>query len=293
MDSIPDILAMSQRRYEHIPVDQIKVINSRDRDREQFEMNVASIEHRGLLKPIHVNDKFLSQTGLYELICGEGRLLAHRELKKATVWAQVLTCSRKEAYLKSLIENLARTSPRSMEYARELKRLRVEGWSFRRIAKLTCKSETYIRKYITLVDQGEDRLIQGVEQGVFSMKFALQVASSPDAELQNLLMDAFDEGIVTTTNFAQARQLITARSKDRKQRKSDHSYSVQQLQQDISDATKAKTSYVREARTKENRFITLLSQINILWQDAALLQLVREEGLSERPDLSGDFHYDS
>ena len=53
-----------------------------------------------------------------------------------------------------------------------------------------------------------------------------------------------------------------------------------------------KTSYVREAKTKENRFMTLLNGINALWTDAAFIQLVREEKLFERPDLAGDFNYE-
>ena len=76
MDNMPNILAIRDRRYEEIPIDQVKVINSRNRDKEQFEMNVESIDSVGLLKPIRVNDKFVERTGMYELICGEGRLLA-------------------------------------------------------------------------------------------------------------------------------------------------------------------------------------------------------------------------
>ena len=71
---------MSQRRYAAIPIAKIKVINSRNRDQDQFDMNVESIDHVGLLKPIRVNDKFVERTGMYELICGEGRLLAHQRL---------------------------------------------------------------------------------------------------------------------------------------------------------------------------------------------------------------------
>ena len=78
MDYLLDIVPFQSRRYEEIPIDQVKVINSRNRDKEQFDMNVESIDHVGLLKPIRVNDKFLERTGLYELICGEGRLLAHQ-----------------------------------------------------------------------------------------------------------------------------------------------------------------------------------------------------------------------
>ena len=104
---IPDILAMKDRRYLMISVDKIKVINPRIRDEEQFQMNVQSIDNNGMLMPIRVNDKFLEKTGFYEFICGEGRLIAHQRLGKAEIKAEVITCTRKEAYLQSLIENLA------------------------------------------------------------------------------------------------------------------------------------------------------------------------------------------
>ena len=90
-------------------------------------MNVESIESVGLMKPIRVNDRFIEATGFYELICGEGRLLAHQQLGKKHVMAEVVTCTRKEALLQSLIENIARTKPGSMDFARELKRLHDEG----------------------------------------------------------------------------------------------------------------------------------------------------------------------
>lgn len=289
------ICPMKDRRFEEIPIDKVKVINSRDRDQEQFEMNVQSIDHVGLLKPIRVNDKFLERNEVYELICGEGRLLAHKKLGREMVLAEIVTCSRKEAHLQSLVENIARTKPGSMDFARELKRLHDEGWDFAKIGRIACKSESYIREYIRLVEQGEERLIQGVERGVFPITFAVQVASAGDAQIQNVLMDAFDAGLVTTTNFAHARKIITARAKDSKQRNQNpKKYTVGQLQQDITDATKAKTSYVREAKTKEHRFLTLLNGVNTLWKDAEFLDLLRAEKLlDKRPKLAGDFVYET
>jgi len=293
MDSVLEIVPFAQRRFEEIPVDLIKVINSRNREEEQFSMNVESIGHVGMQKPIRVNDKFLERTGLYELICGEGRLLAHKRLGHDKIKAEVVTCTRKEAHLQSIIENLARTKPGSMDFAREVKRLYDEGWSYKRISGVTFKEEGYIRQYIRLVEQGEDRLIHGVEQGVFPIKFATQVAGTDDSQLQNVLMDAFDEGLVTTNNFAQARKIICARARAAKSKTVSAKYTVTQLRQDITDATKAKTSYVREAKTKENWFMMLLDGINTLWKDDEFLTLLREEKLFKRPDLGAEFRYES
>jgi len=48
-------------------------------------------------------------------------------------------------------------------------------------------------------------------------------------------MDAFDAGIVTTTNFSQARRIITARSKENKKSTSSKEYTVGQLMHDIAE----------------------------------------------------------
>ena len=292
MEALNNICPMAHRRYEEVPIESVKVINSRNRDKEQFDMNVESIESVGLMKPIRVNEKYLETTGYYELICGEGRLLAHKQLGKKQVMAEVVTCTRKEALLQSLIENIARTKPGSMDFARELKRLHDEGLEYKQISKIACKTEEYVRSYIRLVEQGEERLIQGVESGIFPIKFAMQVASTDDSQIQGVLMDSFAEGLVTTNNFGQARRIIAARAKLSKKSPAKSEYTVNQLQADIAETTRMKTSYVREAKSKENRFMTLLTGVNTLFQDTALLELLSRHKLDKRPELAGAFRFE-
>jgi len=291
MDTAP-ILLMKDRRREMIPVDKIKVINSRNRDEQQFALNVQSIEANGQLKDIRVNDRFLAKSGFYELICGEGRLIAHKRLGRTYIRAEIVTCSRKQAYLESLVENLARSRPGTMDFARELKSLHDEGWTYDQIAPVACRSVEYVRHFIQLVENGEDRLIRGVEQGVFPISFAVMVAGSEDTAIQNVLMDAFDRGIVNCENFAKARTIIRLRM-DPRHRKSGHngaaSYTVATLKGDIAQATQAKESYVREAQEKETRLFALLDGLNALWSDTALLDLLRTEGLGTRPELAGTY----
>ena len=105
MEPVPIVL-MKDRRRAMISIDKIKVINSRTRDEEQFALNVQSIEAVGQIKDIRVNDKFLARTGFYELICGEGRLIAQKRLGQNEIRAEIVTCTRKRAYLESLVENL-------------------------------------------------------------------------------------------------------------------------------------------------------------------------------------------
>lgn len=290
MENAP-IRLMKDRRRELIPVDKIRVINSRTRDEGQFALNVQSIEAVGLIKDIRVNDKFLPKDGFYELICGEGRLIAHQRLGKSHVRAEVVTCSRQQAYLESLVENLARAKPGTMHFARELKSLHDEGWEIGKIAKIACRSTEYIRQYIKLVENGEDRLIQGVEQDIIPISFAVLVAQTDDATIQGVLMDAFDQGIVNSANFARARAIINARI-DRRKRKGAgaQDYTVAALTEDIANATHAKDSFAREAQGKECRLYTLLDGLAMLWDDQEFVQIVQGEGLEKRPALTGKYN---
>lgn len=287
------ILLMKDRRRAMIPIDKIKVLNSRTRDEGQFALNVQSIEANGQLKDIRVNDKFYAKDGFYELICGEGRLIAQKRLGKAEIRAELVTCTRKQAYLESLVENLARSRPGTMDFARELKSLHDEGWDYDQIARVACRCAEYVKQYIRLVENGEERLIQGVEQEVFPISFAILVAQTDDASIQNVLMDAFDQGIVNCQNFAKARAIISGRMEHRKRR--DHhgtapDYTVASLTSDILNTTQAKDSYVREAQSKEGRLFLLLDSLNSLWSDETLMPLLREEGFADRPELAGTYN---
>jgi ParB family chromosome partitioning protein len=294
--AVTDITLMKQRRIEYIPIEKIKVINSRTRDEQQFTLNVQNIEAIGLQIPVRVNDKFVETTGFYELICGEGRLNAHKQLKKETIEAEVATCSRKQAYLESLVENIARGTPGTMDFARELKRLYDEGWDIDQIAHIACKSSEYIKKYIHLVECGEDRLIQGVEKGLFPITFAVNIAQSNAANVQHILMDAFGQGIINTQNFGSARKIINARLYSRRTEgavvSANTKYTVQTLTHDITQTTESKNNYVRQAKEKEGRLFLLLDGINTLWRDPAFLELLRMEKLINRPILSGDYSYE-
>jgi ParB-like chromosome segregation protein Spo0J len=76
------IRSAKERHVALISVDEIVVVNSRERDEKRFEETVRSIEVVGLQKPICVNERNLEKTGKYELVCGEGRLRAFRQARQ-------------------------------------------------------------------------------------------------------------------------------------------------------------------------------------------------------------------
>ena len=291
MDNVT-IRSMAQRDYRMIPVDKINVVNSRGREKRQFAENVRSINEVGLYKPILVNKRSLGATGLYDLICGEGRLLAHRELGRTHIAADVLDVDERQAHLMTLGENIARTPPQTIEFARALKEMRDHGMAWKELAAITGKSQEYIQNYVRLVDQGEERLIKGVEDGVFSLNFAMSVAQSNDRSIQHLLMDAFDSGIVNSNNLPRVRKIIEDRLEKGKTLGSKTAappYTVEGLKRDIRKITREKESFVYEAGQRENRLMRILVALQRLRSDEKFLGLLKAAGLAEGPQLKGEY----
>lgn len=288
------IVPMSERRYSMIPVDKITVLNSRNRDKQQFADNVRSIEAIGQLKPIVVNGRGFAKTGVYELVCGEGRLLAHRQLDKTEIAAEIIDCDRKTALLFSLVENIARVPPGTMWFAREMKRMHDAGFTFAKIGTIVGKNQTYVSDYIQLVEHGETRLIEGVEQNLFSMSFATQVAQSDDSTIQNVLMDAFDGGLVNCNTVTRVRKLLELRlnsgkSPRKRSRGETEAYTLKDLTHEITKITKDKKDFIRETSQKENRLLSLLMGASTLLADPALAALLKAHGLDTPPQLAGQY----
>lgn len=280
-----------------LQVDKIVVLNSRNRDKQKFAENVRSIDEIGLLKPIVVNGRGFDRTGNYELVCGEGRFLAHKELGKSEISAEVIKCDRKTALLYSLVENIARVPPGTMWFAQEMKRMHDSGFTYAHIAQIVGKHQTYVSDYIKLVEQGEDRLIDGVEHGLFSISFAVQVAQSDDSTIQNVLMDAFDDGLVNCNTVTRVRNLLELRlnrgkSPQKQTRAGTDAYTLKDLTREITKTTKEKEDFVRETTRKENRLLTLLMGMSDLMADTALMELLKTHELNIPPKLAGQYGFD-
>ena len=173
------------------------------------------------------------------------------------------------------------------------------GCPYEQIGKITGFSVSYIQQYIRLVEQGEERLIKGVEAGVFPISFAVQVAKSDSSSIQNLLMDAFDNGIVNSTNLTTVRSIIASRLSQGSNSSipsgpripyTPTEYTINQLKADITKITKDKEAFVREASMKENRLFTLLEGLKIIWQDSELVNLIHAKGIGPMPQLIGEYH---
>lgn len=296
MSSPKDPVPARARTFALIRIDSIDVVTSRGRGAQQFKANVRSISDNGLYKPILVNRREHAATGRYQLICGEGRLLAHRQLGRETIKAEIIDVDLRTAHIMSLGENMTKCPPQVIEYAYALLEMHQQGASIQELQRITGHPPQYIRNYLRLVEQGEGRLLAGVERGVFTLEFAMKVAETPDGAIQHVLMDAFDRKLITARHVDAVRRILTARSRSTQHAAAGSpkspqrpAYSVDDLKRDIARLTREHEKFVHEAEHKETRVIALVEALRRLGGDITFCTLLQRHQLERIPTLAGTY----
>lgn len=109
--------ARPAQRVEMVSVDRITVLNPRVRNPKVFREIVDSIARVGLKRPITVTRRVEAGGPYYDLVCGQGRLEAFRELGETEIPALVVNADMEDCLVASLVENCARRHRRSVDHA--------------------------------------------------------------------------------------------------------------------------------------------------------------------------------
>src|SRR3546814_20903589 len=83
-------MALPAQRVEMIPIDRITIVNPRLRSKKTFKGIVDNIAEIGLKRPITVTARQGEDGLVYDLVCGQGRLEAFRELDQTEVPALIV-----------------------------------------------------------------------------------------------------------------------------------------------------------------------------------------------------------
>ena len=197
-----------------IPIDRIEVLNSRDRNMKVFEEIVDNIRQIGLKKPITVTERpSEDDEPNYLLVCGEGRLNAFRSLGETHIPALVVDVDDEDAFIMSLAENIARRGYRPLEILSDIQILRNRGYSAETIIDKTGLSPKYVNDIVFLLDQGEERLIEGVQRGNIPLTIAIEIAraNNDDENLGDMLQEAYENGQLKGRQIIEAKRLIEKR----------------------------------------------------------------------------------
>lgn len=275
-----------------IPVDRINILNPRERNKRVFEKIVANIKAIGLKKPITVTPRAGDDgSERYLLVCGEGRLNAFRSLGEAAIPALVVAVSDEDAFIMSLAENIARRQCRPLELLAGIKQLRDKGYSPKDIATKTGLTQVYVSGILTLLQQGEERLLIAVEKGRIPLKAALTIvgAGNDDKAIQAALQEAYESGKLRGRQLMAVRRIIErrqtlgraiGRSGSRKVADVSTSSLVRTYQREV----ERQKITVKKAEFTQQRLLFVVSALRQFFADENFINLLRAEGLNTLPE---------
>lgn len=272
-----------------IPIDKIKILNPRDRNKKQFHTIVSNIDKIGLKRPITVSiDRNGKGETIYNLVCGQGRLEAYVALGEEKIPAIIKNVSREDCFLMSLIENLARRKPLSIEYFKQLEVLSNRGYSCSTIAKKIDHSPEYVRGIIGLLQNGEERLLSAVEQGKIPISIAVQISAAKDENAQKALLEAYESNKLRGRKLIKVRNLIEKRRLQGKtlfggNKKGASNYSASSLVRTYKRETERHKLFTKKAKICEARLVFIVNALKRLFEDENYSTLLRAEKLDNLP----------
>jgi ParB family chromosome partitioning protein len=271
-----------------IPIDAITVVNPRDRNQRVFSELVTSIDHLGLKKPITVSRRG-AKPG-YDLVCGQGRLEAFIALGQSDIPAIVIEASAEDCYLMSLVENLARRKPRSLELMREIGALKGRGYTIAEIAAKIDFTPDYIAAICYLLEHGENRLLAAVERGVMPANIAIEIARAAESEVQEALAEAYESRALPGNQVLAIRRIIQQRNQlgkggqpgGRRAAAGAKITAAALIQSYQSEAQRQKL-LAKKAELARNRVIFVVNALRRLLADEDFVTLLRAEAMHTLP----------
>jgi ParB family chromosome partitioning protein len=267
------------QKIEMIPIARISVLNPRTRNKKLHCEIVNNIETIGLKRPITVSRRSDGGSVRYDLVCGEGRLEAFRMLRQTEIPAVVIDASEAECFVMSLVENMARRHHRPIDIMHEVGSLHRRGYSDAEIAAKIGVTANWANMIVTLLNQGEERLVTAVETGLIPLSFAVEIAKADYSEVQNVLINAYTTGKIKGKKLGAVRRMLDQRMKHSKTAK-DSGPSIKKPSRKIT-ATDLMQIYQREA--EKQRLLVKKSdytQAKLLFIVEALKDLLSDEGFT-------------
>jgi ParB family chromosome partitioning protein len=278
-----------------IPIERIRVLNPRPRDKKKFEQIIQSIKNLGLKKPIQVSLR-LAEEGTepgYDLVCGQGRMEAFLALGHNEIPAIVVEVSREERLLRSLVENMARRLPSRLALMNEIERLKADGYSNVEIGKKLDIADGTVGGYIALKKAGEERLLDAAINGKIPLGVAMDIAKANSPELQRELLKGFESKELNQFAIRTVKRLIDQRRFVGKGRDTDADKKKSRTNADsLINAFKRESQkqrlMVKKARLCDAKLVITVTALGKLLGDENFFNLLRAESLADIPQYLQD-----
>jgi ParB family chromosome partitioning protein len=277
------------RSVELIPIDHITVVNPRGRNRKSFREIVDNISEIGLKRPVTVARRDTPEGPRYDLVCGQGRLEAFRNLGQRDIPALVVDANGEDCLVMSLVENLARRQHRAIELLHDIEGMKKRGYSPPEISEKTGLTSEYVRAVIRLLEKGELRLLRAVESGHIPVSVAIDIVDAGDGGIQEVLQQAYESKLLRGRKLATVKRLIEVRRRrgkglgNRGPRKEPGTLSSAALVRTFREDVERKRLLIRKAELTRDRLVFVTQALRALFSDENFVTLLRAENLDTLP----------
>jgi ParB family transcriptional regulator, chromosome partitioning protein len=281
------------KRVKNIPIEQIRILNPRARNRRNFQEIVQSIANVGLKRPITVSPRTCeADSASYDLVCGQGRIEAFVQLGQTEIPAIVIEAEENDCLVMSLVENCARRQHRAIDLLQDISTLRGRGYSDREIAPKIGVSVEYIHMIGMLLEKGEERLLTAVEAGLLPLNMAIEIAKSSDEDVQRALTQAYTEKKLRGKKLVAVRKIIEQRRRRGKHLRDNRfvqrdgpkrpltSESIIRVYRQEADRQKL---LIKKAEVTQGRLLFIVEAIRELRDDENFANLLKAESLDTMP----------
>lgn len=273
-----------------IPISQIRILNPRVRDKQKFEHVVTSIRNLGLKKPIQVSRRGAgedTESG-FDLVCGQGRIEAFVALGHHSIPAIVVSVSKEERLLRSLIENVARRCPSHGDLMTEIVRLKNLHYSNVAIGKKLDISDMMVGGFLALKNAGEERLLEAALSGKVPITVAIEIAKTEGVEAQRELLKAVENKQLNGVSIRMVKRLLEQRqflgkSKGGASARGGTTASSESMVQAYCKESDRLKAHIKKARICDAKLSFFVEAFRRLLADQSFVTLLRAEGLGTLP----------
>jgi ParB family chromosome partitioning protein len=274
-----------------IPIERIRILNPRVRDRKKFEKILTSIQNLGLKKPVKVSSRIVKdgEEPGYDLVCGQGRIEAYQALGYTEIPAVVVEVPKEDRLLMSLVENMARRFPSPMDLIHEIERLTEAGYSNVAIGKKLDISDGLVGGLLALKRAGEERLLDAALKGKIPLGVAIEIAKADSGEAQRELLKAYESkqlnqaAIRTVKRVIEQRKFLGKRLRNGLQRGKTPRTTADGLVNAFRKETQRQKVMVKKAKHCEANLMFLVTGFKRLLDDENFVNLLRAEDLGTIP----------
>ena len=273
-----------------IPIERIRILNPRARDRKKFEKVLNSIRNLGLKKPIKVSSRIVKngEEPGYDLVCGQGRIEAYQALGYTEIPAVVVEVPKEDRLLMSLVEIMARRFSSPMDLIHEIERLTEAGYSKLAIGKKLDIADGLVGGLLALKKAGEERLLDAALKGKIPMGVAIDIAKTESVEDQRELLKAYENKQLNQASIRTVKRIIEQRKfLGKRMRSSQRGKNPRTTADGYVNAFRKETQrqkvMVKKAKHCEASLLFLVTGFKRLLEDENFVNLLRAEDLGTIP----------